>query len=400
MDLSPSPRARSFIHRLRAFLDESVYPSEERYQDELRRSGNPHLHAPVLEELKREARVRELWNLFMPDERFGPGLSNLEYAPLAELSGRSPLAPEAMNCSAPDTGNMEILSTFGTKEQQDRWLFPLLSGEIRSCFCMTEPEVASSDPTNLQATIVRDGADLVVNGHKWWTTGAAHENCSVALFMGVSRADADRHHRHSLVLVPLDNPGVSIARTLPVFGYDDGGGHCEIRFEDVRVPGDSFLGEEGQGFAIAQSRLGAGRIHHCMRALGLAERALELMCRRALQRVAFGKPLADQGRVEEAIARSRIEIEQARLLVLKTAWLIDNEGQRSARTEISAIKAAVPRVAAGVVDRAIQVHGGGGLSGDFPLAAMYAHVRSLRILDGPDEVHEMAVARRELNKHR
>jgi acyl-CoA dehydrogenase len=400
MDLSPSPRARSFLHRLHAFLDECVYSSEERYRDELRRSGNPHLHAPVLEELKSEARARELWNLFMPDERFGPGLSNLDYAPIAELSGRSPLAPEAMNCSAPDTGNMEILSKFGTKEQQDRWLSPLLSGEIRSCFCMTEPEVASSDPTNLQATIVREGADLVVNGHKWWTTGAAHENCSVALFMGVSRANADRHHRHSLVLVPLDHPGVSIARTLPVFGYDDGGGHCEITFEDVRVSDDSFLGEEGQGFAIAQSRLGAGRIHHCMRALGLAERALELMCRRALQRVAFGKPLADQGRVEEAIARSRIEIEQARLLVLKTAWLIDNEGQKSARTEISAIKAAVPRVATGVVDRAIQIHGGAGLSDDFPLSAMYAHTRSLRILDGPDEVHEMAVARRELDKHR
>ena len=329
MDFSPSAHAGALYERLQAFLDERVYPAEKPYQKELRRSGNPHLHAPLLEALKKEAQDRGLWNLFMPDERFGPGLTNLDYAPIAELSGRSPLAPEALNCSAPDTGNMEILTAFGTEEQQERWLQPLLSGEIRSCFCMTEPDVAGSDPTNLQATIVRDGAHLIVNGRKWWATGAAHENCRVALFMGVSRTDADRHHRHSLVLVPLDSPGVFIARTLPVFGYDDAGGHCEIMFHDVTVPHDSLLGEDGQGFAIAQSRLGPGRIHHCMRALGLAERALELMCRRALQRVAFGKPLAEQGRVEEAIARSRIEIEQARLLVLKTAWLIDNEGQKA-----------------------------------------------------------------------
>jgi acyl-CoA dehydrogenase len=387
--------------RLLAFMDSHVYPAEPTYREQLEASGDPFFHPPVMEELKTEARERGLWNLFLPDERFGAGLTNLEYAPLAEIMGRSlALAPEATNCAAPDTGNMEILAEFGTPLQQEEWLEPLLEGEIRSCFAMTEPEVASSDATNMQARIERDGDGYVVNGHKWWTTGAASERCKVAIFMGVTDPEAEPHRRHGMILVPLDTPGVEIVRTLPVFGYDEGhGGHCEVIFEDVRVPAENMLGEEGAGFAIAQSRLGPGRIHHCMRAIGMAERAFDLMCARAHARFPFGKSLARQGVVRNWIAESRIEIEQTRLLVLKTAWLMDTAGNKGARIEISAIKVAAPEVATRVIDRAIQVHGGGGVSDDFPLAAMYAAARTLRIADGPDEVHKLSIARRELHRY-
>jgi acyl-CoA dehydrogenase len=382
------------------FMDDHVYPAEDVYRQQVEESGDPFFHPPVMEELKLEARKRGLWNLFLPDERFGAGLTNLEYAPLAEITGRSPIAPETLNCSAPDTGNMEILAAFGTPEQQERWLEPLLEGEIRSCFAMTEPEVPSSDATQMQGRIERDGDEYVVRGHKWWTSGAASKRCKVAIFMGVTDQDAEPHRRHGMILVPLDTPGVEIVRTLPVFGYDTGhGGHCEVVFDDVRVPAENLLGEEGAGFAIAQSRLGPGRIHHCMRAIGMAERAFDLMCRRAHERAPVGKPLARQGVIQNWIAESRIEIEQTRLLVLKTAWLMDTAGNKGARIEISAIKVAAPELATRVIDRAIQVHGGGGVSNDFPLAAMYAGARTLRIADGPDEVHKMSIARRELHRY-
>jgi acyl-CoA dehydrogenase len=381
-------------------MDAHVYPAESVYRQQVEDSGDPFFHPPVMEELKTEARTRGLWNLFLPDERFGAGLTNLEYAPLAEITGRSPIAPETLNCAAPDTGNMEILAAFGTPDQQERWLEPLLEGEIRSCFAMTEPEVASSDATQMQGRIERDGDSYVVRGHKWWTSGAASPRCKVAIFMGVTDPDAEPHRRHGMILVPLDEPGVKIVRTLPVFGYDTGhGGHCEVIFDDVRLPAENLLGEEGAGFAIAQSRLGPGRIHHCMRAIGMAERAFDLMCERAHQRAPFGKPLARQGVVQNWIAESRIEIEQTRLLVLKTAWLMDSAGNKGARIEISAIKVAAPELATRVIDRAIQVHGGGGVSNDFPLAAMYAGARTLRIADGPDEVHKMSIARRELHRY-
>ena len=381
-------------------MDSHVYPNEAVWYEQVRESGDPYFHPPVMEEMKREAQSRGLWNLFLPDERFGAGLTNLEYAPLAEITGRSPIAPEALNCAAPDTGNMEILAAFGTEDQQRDWLEPLLAGEIRSCFAMTEPDVASSDATNMEARIERDGDDYVLNGRKWWTSGAASERCKIAIYMGVSDPDGDPYRRHSMVLVPLDTPGVKIVRTLPVFGYDIGhGGHCEVLFDDVRVPASNMLGDEGSGFLIAQSRLGPGRIHHCMRALGMAERAFDLMCKRAHERSPFGKSLARQGVVRNWIAESRIEIEQARLLVLKTAWLMDTAGNQAARIEISAIKVAAPNVALDVIDRAIQVHGGAGVSDDFPLAAMYAGARTLRIADGPDEVHKLSIARRELRRY-
>ena len=382
-------------------MDSHIYAAEPVYRQQVEDSGDPFFHPPIMEELKEEARSRGLWNLFLPDDRFGAGLTNLEYAPRAEIMGRSiVLAPEATNCAAPDTGNMEILAAFGTAEQQRDWLEPLLEGEIRSCFAMTEPEVASSDATNMQARIERDGDEYVLNGHKWWTSGAASDRCKVTIFMGVTDPDGDPYRRHSMILVPLDTPGVTIVRSLPVFGYDEGhGGHCEVLFEDVRVPAENMLGEEGSGFLIAQSRLGPGRIHHCMRAIGMAERAFDLMCERAHSRFPFGKSLARQGVVRNWIAESRIEIEQARLLVLKTAWLMDTAGNKGARIEISAIKVAAPEVAVKVIDRAIQVHGGGGVSDDFPLAAMYAGARTLRIADGPDEVHKMSIARRELNRY-
>ncbi len=400
MEFAYSSRVEERRAALVAFMDEHVYPAEPIYLAQVRAAGDPHLTPPVMEELKAQARRRGLWNLFMRDGRWGPGLTNLEYAPLAEIAGRSAIASEALNCSAPDTGNMEVLAEFGSPEHQERWLVPLLAGEIRSGFCMTEPEVASSDATNIRSRIESDGDELVLNGRKWWTTGAMNPRCRVLIFMGVTDPEAEPHRRQSLVLVPVDTPGVAIARSLPVFGYEwgGGGGDAEILFEDVRVPATNLLGTRGAGFALAQARLGPGRIHHCMRAIGMAERALDLMCTRALERIAFGKPLADQGVIQSWIAQSRVEIEQSRLLTLKAAWLMDTVGPRGARIEISAIKAVAPRMATNVVDRAIQCFGAAGVSDDFPLAWMYAHARTLHILDGPDEVHEMSIARRELRR--
>ena len=400
MDFDLSPRATAHLSRLRDFMDECVFPAEAEYARyrEVRRGVDEHSVPPVVEQLKQEARERGLWNLFLPDVG---GLTNLEYAPLAELTGWSPeLAPEATNCAAPDTGNMEVLHLFGTPEQKSRWLAPLLDGRIRSAFAMTEPDVASSDATNIRTSIVRDGDEWVVNGRKWWTSGAADPRCEILIVMGRTDPSAPMHLRQSMVLVPMTTPGVELVRALPVFGYHPQHGHCELRFTDVRVPVTNLIGNEGDGFLIAQSRLGPGRIHHCMRALGTAERALDLMCTRALAREAFGGPLADQGVVQQAIAESRMALEQARLLVLKTAWLIDRHGAAGARTEIAAIKVIAPRVSLDVVDRAIQVHGGAGVSDDVPLAQMYAYLRTLRIADGPDEVHVRSVARQELRKHR
>jgi acyl-CoA dehydrogenase len=400
MDFALSAKAETLRSELESFMDDCVYPNEALHHRQIAESGNPHTHPAVLDELKVEARKRGLWNLFLPHAtEWTEGLSNLDYAPLAEITGRSPIAPEALNCSAPDTGNMEILTMFGTEEQKERWLRPLLEGEIRSCFAMTEPAVASSDATNISLRIERDGDDYVLNGRKWWISGAARERCKVAIVMGKTDPEAPPHRQQSMILVPLDTPGLTNLRNLPVFGYQDNEGHCELVFEEVRVPADSLLGEEGGGFAMAQARLGPGRIHHCMRAIGAAERALEMMCRRVRERTAFGKPLAEQGVIQQWIADSRIELEQVRLLVLKTAWLMDTVGNKGARTEISAIKVAAPDVALRVVDRAIQAHGALGVSDDVPLASMYAHLRTLRLADGPDEVHRMSVARRELRKY-
>ncbi len=399
MDLGPSPRSQELQDRLLEFMEERIYPAEAVYEEQILESGDPHFHPPVMEELKAEARSRGLWNLFLPDERWGAGLTTLEYAPIAEITGRSLIAPEALNCSAPDTGNMEVLSMFGTPEQQKQWLEPLLAGEIRSCFAMTEPAVASSDATNIEARIERQGGDYVINGRKWWSTGALDSRCKITIFMGKTDPQAPRHRQQSMVLVPLDAPGVKIIRNLTVFGYTENQGHGEIVFENVKVPVSNLLAEEGSGFAIAQARLGPGRIHHCMRSLGAAERALELMCRRVTGRVAFGEPLAAQGVIRHWIAQSRIEIEQARLLVLKAAWHMDTAGSKAARNEISAIKVVAPNVALRVVDRAIQAHGGAGVSQVVPLARMYAHLRTLRIADGPDEVHERTIALRELRKY-
>jgi acyl-CoA dehydrogenase len=400
VDFALSEKSAALQERLLAFMDERVLPAEAVYEQQLRASGDPHHQPAVMEELKREARSRGLWNLFLPHATtWTEGLSNLDYAPLAELTGRSKIAPEALNCSAPDTGNMEILTMFGTEAQQARWLAPLLEGEIRSAFMMTEPAVASSDATNVQCRIETDGDDYVINGHKWWISGAGDERTAISIVMGVTDPGAPAHRRQSMVLVPLDTPGVTIERDLLVFGYNDREGHCEVRLEDVRVPRANLLGEQGGGFAIAQARLGPGRIHHCMRSIGSAERALELLCARATSRSAFGGPLAEQGVVKEWIADCRIEIDQARLLTLHAAWLMDTQGNKAARAQISAIKVAVPSMAARVIDRAIQMHGGGGLCQDFPLAEAYAHQRVLRLADGPDEVHRRAVARIELAKH-
>lgn len=398
MDFDLSATARDRLAELHSFMDEHVYPAEPVYRRQRDEAGpGDHRLPPVVEDLKAEARRRGLWNLFLPDVS---GLSVTDYAPLAELTGRSPaLAPQALNCSAPDTGNMEVLHMFGSAEQRERWLEPLLEGRIRSAFAMTEPDVASSDATNIATSIVRDGDDYVVNGRKWWISGAADPRCEVFIVMGKTDPDGPVRRQQSMILVPRDTPGLEIVRALPVFGYQDQEGHCELRFDDVRVPAANLIAGEGEGFSIAQARLGPGRIHHCMRAIGMAERALELMVRRAGERVAFGKPLGAQGVVQQQIAESRLAIEQARLLVLKTAWLIDNHGTKEARTEISAIKVAAPRVAVDVVDRAIQVHGGGGVGDDFPLAQMYAHARTMRIFDGPDEVHLRALARQEEKRH-
>jgi acyl-CoA dehydrogenase len=354
----------------------------------------------VMEELKAQARRHGLWNLFLPDEEDGAGLSNLEYAPLAEVMGRTAIASEACNCSAPDTGNMEVLHQFGSEEQKARWLEPLLEGEIRSAFAMTEPDVASSDARNIGLRIERDGDELVLNGRKWWTSGAMNPRCRVLIVMGKSDPGAAPYQQQSMVLVPMDTPGVTVVRNLPVFGYVDVEGHAEMAFEDVRVPAANLIAGEGAGFLIAQARLGPGRIHHCMRAVGAAERALELLCARADERETFGRPVSSRANVRDWIADARIEIEMVRLLILKTAWLMDTVGNRHARTEIAAIKVAAPNVALKIIDRAIQVHGGGGVSDDFPLASMYAHMRTLRLADGPDEVHRMSIARQELRRHR
>jgi acyl-CoA dehydrogenase len=369
------------------------------FEEQMAASGDPHFHPPVLEELKEEARRRGLWNLFHPDPEYGPGLTYTEYAPLAEISGRSHIGPEAINCAAPDTGNMEVLTQFGTPEQKERWLRPLLDGEIRSAFAMTEPDVASSDATNIELRIDRDGDDYVLNGRKWWTSGAMRDRCQILIVMGKTDLDAPTYKQQSMILVPRDTPGVTIVRNLPVFGYVDQEGHAEVLFEDVRVPASNLIAGEGDGFMIAQARLGPGRIHHCMRAIGAAELALEAMCRRALSRETFGAPVATRGNVLDWIAEARIEIEMARLLTLKTAWLIDTVGNKHARTEIAAIKVAAPNMALKIIDRAIQVHGGGGVSDDFPLAWSYAHMRTLRLADGPDEVHKLSIARRELRQY-
>jgi acyl-CoA dehydrogenase len=399
MEFAPSDRTRDLVERLKAFMDERVYPAEAIYGEQLRESGDPHFHPPVMEELKDEARRRGLWNLFHPDPQYGPGLTNVEYAPLAEIAGRSPIGPEAVNCAAPDTGNMEVLSEFGTEEQKERWLTPLLDGEIRSGFAMTEPDVASSDATNIRLRIERRGDEYVLNGRKWWTTGAIRERCRILIVMGQTDPDGPPRRQQSMVLVPRDAPGVTVVRNLRVFGYTHQEGHAEVHFEDVRVPTTNLLATEGDGFVISQARLGPGRIHHCMRTIGVAERALELMCQRATERITFGQPVATRSNVQDWIAESRIDLEMIRLLTLKTAWLMDTVGNRHARTEIAAIKVAAPNVALKVIDRAIQVHGGGGVCDDFPLAWMYAHVRSLRLADGPDEVHKMIIARRELKPY-
>ena len=396
MDFEPSERCVEFKERLGAFMDEHIYPAEPVYERQLRDSGDPHHQPAVMEELKVKARAAGLWNMFLPDEENGAGLSNSDYAPLAEMLGRSHIASEACNCSAPDTGNMEVLNEFGTDEQKERWLRPLLDGEIRSAFGMTEPDVASSDATNIQLRIERDGDDYVLNGRKWWTTNAMHPHCRIMIVMGKTSTEGPIHKQQSQILVPIDTPGVTIVRDLHVFGYNDQDGHAEVDFTDVRVPVSNLVAGEGDGFMIAQARLGPGRIHHCMRAIGAAERALEAMCKRAVSRVTFGQPIAMRGNVQDWIAESRIEIEMARLLTLKAAWMMDTVGNRHARTEIAAIKVAAPNVALKVLDRAIQVHGGGGVSDDFGLASAYAHLRTLRLADGPDEVHKLSLARREL----
>ncbi len=396
MDFEPSKRCTEFKERLSAFLDEHIHPAEAVYERQLRESGDPHHQPAIMEELKLRAREAGLWNMFLPDEEYGAGLSNSDYAPLAEMLGRSPIASEACNCSAPDTGNMEVLHQFGSDEQKDRWLRPLLDGEIRSAFAMTEPEVASSDARNIQLRIERDGEDYVLNGLKWWTSNALHPHCRIMIVMGKTDPDGPTYKQQSQILVPIDTPGVRIVRGLPVFGYQDQEGHAEVQFTGVRVPASNLIAGEGDGFMIAQARLGPGRIHHCMRAIGAAERALEAMCARAVSRVTFGAPIATRGNMLDWIAESRIEIEMARLLTLKAAWLMDTVGNRHARTEIAAIKVAAPNVALKVIDRAIQVHGGGGVSDDFHLAWAYAHLRTLRLADGPDEVHKLSIARREL----
>ena len=401
MDFQLSDRANEFRERLLAFMDERIYPAESVWEEQVHAGeGSPHVHAPIMEELKAEARRRGLWNLFLPDQDHGAGLSNCDYAPLAEIMGRTRIASEACNCSAPDTGNMEVLHQFGTEEQKSKWLTPLLDGEIRSAFAMTEPDVASSDATNISMRIERDGDSYVLNGRKWWTTNAMHPRLRILIVMGKTDPSAATYQQQSMVLVPLDTPGVKVVRNLSVFGYDDHEGHGEVAFENVRVPAENIIAGEGMGFLIAQARLGPGRIHHCMRAIGAAERALELMCERADSRETFGKAISSHGPVREWIAESRIELEMARLIVMKTAWLMDTVGNQNARIEISGIKFAVPNICLKIVDRAIQVHGGGGVSSDFPLAAMYAGLRTLRLADGPDEVHKLSLARQELGRQR
>ena len=401
MNFDHSEKVLELREKLEAFMEELVYPNEKTFHEQVESGEDRWSTPPIMEELKEKARSAGLWNLFLPDSEHGAGLSNLEYAPLCEVMGRSLIAPEVFNCNAPDTGNMEVLARYGTPEQQERWLRPLLDGEIRSAFCMTEPEVASSDATNIQARIERTpgGDEYVVNGRKWWSTGAGNRRCKISIFMGKTDPEAPRYEQQSMILVPLDAKGVAIERTLSVFGYDEAPhGHAEILFEDVRVPAENMLWGEGKGFAIAQGRLGPGRIHHCMRQIGVAERALELMCERVKGREAFGKPLAEQGVIMEWISDSRMEIEQARLLTLKAAHMMDTVGNKEARSEIAQIKVVVPNATLKVLDRAIQAFGGAGVSGDTPLAAFWAESRILRLADGPDEVHRAAVAKLELKK--
>jgi acyl-CoA dehydrogenase len=398
MDFAFDSVTEDLRERLLRFMDECVYPAEPAFEEQAASSGwsSP----PLLDDLKDEARKRGLWNLFLPGDH-GAGLTNLQYAPLAEIMGRSPtIAPTATNCAAPDTGNMEVLSMFGNEWQRKEWLEPLLDGEIRSAFAMTEPDVASSDATNIATSIVRDGGEYVINGRKWFISGAMNPNCKIFIVMGKTNPDAPKHRQQSMILVPRDTPGLNVKRGMHVFGYSDAdhGGHAEVIFEDVRAPAENLIGEEGGGFAVAQARLGPGRIHHCMRLIGMAERALELMCRRALARTAFGKPVAQQGVVQDWIAESRVRIEQQRLLVLKTAWLMDTVGNQGAHTEIQAIKISTPSTVEWILDKAIQVHGAGGVSQDFPLAGLWAGARSLRLADGPDEVHKRSLAYRELKR--
>jgi len=400
VEFSFSARTREYLDKLLAFREAHIRPNEPEFVRQVNQ-GERWAVVPLMEELKQKAREQGLWNLFLPEPEYGPGLTNLEYAPLAEVMGFNEWMPEVFNCSAPDTGNMEVLARYGNLEQKARWLQPLLDGEIRSCFAMTEPAVASSDATNMQATGVLDGDEWVLNGRKWWSSGAGDPRCKLAIFMCLTNPDADKHNQHSQILVPMDAAGVTITRSLGVFGYDHAPhGHMEIDFKNVRVPRGNVILGEGRGFEIAQGRLGPGRIHHCMRSIGTAERALELMCKRGLTRTAFGKPLVKLGGNHDVIADSRIEIEQARLLVLKAAWLMDEVGNKAAASEISQIKVVAPSVALRVIDRAIQMHGGAGVCQDFPLAEMYANQRTLRLADGPDEVHRMLVARRELAKYR
>ena len=400
MDFSYSPKTRDLLQKLTAFRDQHIIPNEELVTRQIN-EGDRWAPVPVVEELKALARSQGLWNLFLPEPEYGAGRSNLEYGPLAEVMGCNEWAPVVFNCSAPDTGNMEVLVRYGSDAQREQWLTPLLEGEIRSCFAMTEPGVASSDATNMQATAVLDGDEWVLNGRKWWASGAGDPRCKVAIYMCLTNPEAERHQQHSQILVPMDAKGVTVVRPLTVFGYDHAPhGHCEIIFDKVRVPADNVILGAGRGFEIAQGRLGPGRIHHCMRSIGTAERALEMMIRRGMQRTAFGKPLLKLGGNFDVIAESRIEIEQARLLVLKAAWLMDNVGNKAAASEISQIKVVAPNIALRVIDRAIQMHGGAGVCQDFPLAEMYANQRTLRLADGPDEVHRMLVARRELAKYR
>jgi acyl-CoA dehydrogenase len=403
MDFSPSPKAQNYARRLTAFMQDHVLPAEPEYCAQLQNlpDWRGWKQPPVMETLKAKARAAGLWNLFLPDGEYGAGLSNVEYAPLAEITGRSSIAPEVFNCNPPDTGNMEVLVKYGSAAQKERWLKPLLAGEIRSAFCMTEPDVASSDATNMQATALIEGDHVVLNGLKWWSSGLGHPHCRLLIFMGITDHSAAKHERHSMVLAPLDTPGVKIERMVPVFGsYDSPFGHGQVRFTDVRLPLDHIIAGPGRGFEIAQGRLGPGRIHHCMRTLGAAERALELLCRRSLHRVAFGKTLAELGGNADVIANARIMLEQARLLTLKAAWMLDEVGTKGARSEISQIKVAVPNIALQIIDRAIQMHGAAGVSDDVPLAELYATIRTLRIADGPDEVHRALIAKLELKKYK
>jgi acyl-CoA dehydrogenase len=404
MDFSHSDKVRELQERINAFMDQYIYPAEKDYHDEVernRRGGNPWQVTKVVEDLKKRAKSEGLWNFFLPHSDRGAGLTNLEYAPLCEIMGRSHIAPEVFNCSAPDTGNMEVLARYATPNQQKEWLTPLLEGKIRSAFAMTEPAVASSDATNIRASIVRDGDSYVINGRKWWTSGAGDPRCEILIFMGKTNPDAGRHNQQSMILVPMKTPGVKVLRTLTVFGYDHAPhGHAEVDFENVRVPVENLLLGEGRGFEIAQGRLGPGRIHHCMRTIGVAERALELMCKRSQERVAFGKRLSEQGVTLERIAESRIMIDQVRWLVLNAAYMMDTVGNRAAKAEIAMIKVAAPNVTLKVLDWAIQMHGGGGVSDDYPLAALWAGTRTLRFADGPDEVHRDAIAKLELSRYR